>query len=68
MRGKECELEIRVAASGFVISVDSGRGDALVCQTARAAVLKAGTLPVSPDPDVFKQMSTIKIRMAPYQN
>lgn len=68
MRGKECELEIKVASSGFVISVDSGRGDGVVCQSARAAVLKVGTLPVSPDPEVFKQMSTIKIKMAPYQN
>lgn len=65
MRGKNCELTIRLASSGFVISVDTGSGDARVCQSARNAVLKAGTLPVSQDPEVFKEMSTIRLTVAP---
>ena len=65
MRGKECQLTISVAPSGFVKNVDQGRGDAQVCQSARNAVLKASTLPVSKDPEVYKQMETIKLTVRP---
>ena len=65
MRGKECQLTISLAPSGFVKSVDQGVGDERVCQSARTAVLKAGTLPVSKDPEVYKQMETIKLTVRP---
>ena len=65
MRGKSCELTIRVAPSGFVKSVDTGRGDANVCRSAQNAVLKATTLPVSEDPEIYEQMSTIKLTVKP---
>ena len=65
MRGKSCELTIRVAPSGFVKSVDTGSGDANVCRSAQNAVLKATTLPVSEDPEIYEQMSTIKLTVKP---
>ncbi|MDX1706685.1 cell envelope integrity protein TolA [Pseudidiomarina sp.] len=65
MRGKKCELTISLSPSGFVKSVDTGSGDQRVCQSARAAVLKAGNLPVSQDPEVYKEMSTVKLTVAP---
>lgn len=65
MQGKSCELTIRVAPSGFVKSVDTGSGDASVCRSAQNAVLKATTLPVSDDPEVYEQMSTIKLTVKP---
>ena len=65
MQGKSCELTISVAPSGFVKSVDTGNGDASVCRSARNAVLKANTLPVSEDPEIYQQMSTIKLTVKP---
>lgn len=67
MRGKECVLTISVAPSGFVKSVNQGEGDPTVCQSARNAVLKANTLPVSQDPEVYKLMETIELTVAPKQ-
>lgn len=65
MSGKKCDLIIRLASDGLVISVDNGVGDPLVCDSARKAVLKANTLPVSVDPDVNQQMREIKLTMEP---
>ena len=65
MSGKSCELTISVATSGFVKSVTTGAGDAAVCRSAENAVLKATTLPVSQDPEVYEQMSTIKLTVKP---
>lgn len=65
MRGKSCELTINVAPSGFVKSVNTGSGDDNVCRSARNAVLKANTLPVSEDPDIYAEMATIKLTVKP---
>ncbi|MEX1221920.1 MAG: cell envelope integrity protein TolA [Idiomarina sp.] len=65
MRGKSCELTISVAPSGFVKSVNTGSGDDNVCRSARNAVLKANTLPVSEDPDIYAEMATIKLTVKP---
>lgn len=65
MQGKSCRLTIRLAKNGFVTSVNQGNGDPIVCQSARAAILKVGTLPVSSDPDVFQQMKEITFTMEP---
>ncbi|CAB0149469.1 IgA-specific serine endopeptidase autotransporter [Pseudidiomarina piscicola] len=68
MRGKECKVRIRVASSGFVISVDTIGGDTGVCQATQNAVFKAGTLPVSKDPEIFKEMETIDLTVQPEFN
>ena len=65
MSGKSCELTISLAPSGFVKSVTTGAGDPAVCRSAENAVLKATTLPVSEDPEVYQQMSTIKLTVKP---
>jgi len=65
MRGKSCELTISVSPSGFVKSVTTGSGDDNVCRSARNAVLKANTLPVSEDPDIYKEMANIKLTVRP---
>lgn len=65
MRGKSCELTISVARSGFVTNVTTGSGDESVCRSARNAVLKANTLPVSEDPEIYQEMSTIKLTVRP---
>ncbi|TKB45794.1 cell envelope integrity protein TolA [Thalassotalea mangrovi] len=65
MKNKSCDLKIKLASSGFVISVTPITGDQIVCQEAVKAVTKAGTLPVSKDPEVFKQMSEINLKYTP---
>ncbi len=65
MRGKQCVVNINLAPSGFVISVTKGAGDARVCQAAETAVLKAGTLPVSKDPEVFAKLKNINLTVKP---
>lgn len=65
MEGKSCKLTISLAPSGFVTNVQLGQGDSTVCAAAKTAIYKAGTLPVSKDPDVFKEMRTISLTVAP---
>lgn len=65
MRGKSCELRISIARDGFVTNVQIVNGDRAVCESARAAVLRAGSLPVSEDADVYREMSNILLRVEP---
>ncbi len=68
MLGKSCKLTISLAPSGFVKNVVSGQGDRIVCDAAQKAIYKAGTLPVSKDPEVFKEMRTISLTVVPEFN
>ena len=65
MEGKSCKLMISLAPSGFVTQVRLVSGDAVVCEAAKRAVYKAGTLPVSKDPEVFKEMRNIDVTVVP---
>lgn len=65
MAGKTCVLNIKLAQDGFVVSVNSGKGDPLVCNSARKAVQKAGTLPMSSDPEVNRKMRDIDLVVEP---
>jgi len=65
MEGKSCKLTISLAPSGFVVNVVIGKGDKVVCDASKTAIYKAGTLPVSKDPEVFKEMRTISLTVVP---
>ncbi|MCW8866686.1 MAG: cell envelope integrity protein TolA [Colwellia sp.] len=65
MEGKSCKLMISLAPSGFVTQVRVVAGDDVVCEAAKRAVYKAGTLPVSKDPEVFKEMRNIDVIVVP---
>lgn len=65
MEGKSCKLTVSLAPSGFVTNVVLGKGDRIVCEAAKTAIYRAGTLPVSKNPEVFKEMSTINITVVP---
>jgi len=65
MTDKSCRLTITLAPSGFVIGVEIGKGDKVVCDAANLAINKAGTLPVSKDPEVFKEMRKIAVTVTP---
>jgi hypothetical protein len=61
MRGKTCTIGVKLASSGFVISVDNGQGDPAVCRSGKAAVLKANQLPVPKDPAAFEMMKEFNL-------
>ncbi|PCI52217.1 MAG: protein TolA [Gammaproteobacteria bacterium] len=65
MEGKSCKLLISLAPSGFVTQARIVDGDAVVCEAAKRAVYKAGTLPVSKDPEVFNEMRNIDVIVVP---
>ena len=65
MLDKSCRLTITLAPSGFVIDVNVNNGDKVVCDAATVAIKKAGSLPVSKDPEVFKAMRTIAVNVIP---
>ncbi len=65
MEGKSCKLLISLAPSGFVTKASVTGGDAVVCEAAKRAVYKAGTLPVSKDPEVFKEMRNLRVTVVP---
>jgi colicin import membrane protein len=65
MEGKSCKLMISLASSGFVTQVRNVSGDSVVCEAAKRAVYKAGTLPVSKDPEIFKEMRNIGVTVVP---
>lgn len=68
MRGKSCKVSVRLASDGFVISSQTQGGDAVVCRAAKAAIQKAGKLPVSPDPQVYNFMKEINLIVEPTFN
>jgi colicin import membrane protein len=65
MRGKSCQLNVRLASSGLVIQAKVLRGDPILCRAANAAVLKAGTLPVSKEADVYEKLRDINLTVEP---
>lgn len=65
MRGKTCVIGVKLASSGFVISVDNGRGDPAVCRSGKTAVLKAKQLPVPKDPAAFEMLKEFTLKLEP---
>ncbi len=65
MVDKSCRLTINLASSGFVTGVKVEQGDKVVCDAAQTAILKAETLPVSKDPEVFKEMRKLAVTVIP---
>lgn len=65
MRGKSCRINIRLASNGFVTRVGVLSGDKAVCDATVRAVNRAGTLPVSADPDVYNQLKDINLTVSP---
>lgn len=65
MRGKSCRLNIKLASNGLVLSVKVLQGDTYLCRAAESAVLKATTLPMSSEPDVYEKMKNINLTVEP---
>ena len=65
MKGQSCNLNVKLAFSGLVTSVNIMSGDNKVCKAAERAVLKAETLPVSKEPDVYQELKDISLTVEP---
>lgn len=65
MSGKSCSLIISITSSGFVTNVTTGKGDPVVCNAAKIGVLKLGTIPMSDNPDVYKQFKKFELEYIP---
>ncbi|WP_028781642.1 cell envelope integrity protein TolA [Shewanella sp. 38A_GOM-205m] len=68
MRGKVCKVKVRLAKDGFVTNSQIIEGDPVVCRAAKAAINKAGRLPVSQEPDVYQLMKEINLEVRPEFN
>lgn len=66
-KGLLCQLSVRIAPGGVVLSVDivKSSGNDLLDRSAKAAVLKASPLPVPDDPKLFNEFRTIKLNVRP---
>lgn len=65
MRNRSCSVNIRLATTGFVTSVNVLSGDKTVCDAAVRALNRIGTLPMSSDPDVYRELKDITLRVEP---
>lgn len=65
MRNRSCSVNIRLATTGFVTSVNVIGGDKNVCDAAVRALNRIGTLPMSSDPDVYRELKDITLRVEP---
>lgn len=63
--GKRCVVNITLARSGFVTRVNIVEGDDAVCRAAKNAVLKAESLPVSAENDVYQELKEINLTVEP---
>jgi len=65
MKDKRCTLTISLAPSGVVNNVFASKGDTEVCNATKKSILNIGTLPVSQEPHIFKEIAIIHLTIAP---
>ncbi|OFA30943.1 protein TolA [Glaciecola punicea] len=63
--GETCLVNVRLAPDGLVLRVEAVSGKPALCRIAKAAILRAGTLPMSKDPDVMAQFRQFDIEVSP---
>lgn len=63
--GEYCSVSVKLAPDGLVLLAKAQSGNPALCRIAEAAVLKAGTLPVSKDPEVMAQFRNFTIEVRP---
>jgi colicin import membrane protein len=65
MKRQSCKLNIKLAFTGFVTSVTVMSGEDKVCKAAERAILKAETLPVSKESDVYQEFKDFNLTVEP---
>ena len=63
--GETCVVNVRLAPDGLVLQTKAINGKPALCRIAEAAILRAGTLPVSKDPEVMTQFRNFEIEVSP---
>lgn len=63
--GETCLVTIQLAPDGLVLSVNAVSGNTALCRIAEAAVLRAGTLPMSKDPEVSSRFRKFELEVSP---
>jgi colicin import membrane protein len=63
--GETCLVNVRLAPDGLVLRAEAVSGKPALCRIAKAAILRAGTLPMSKDPDVMAQFRQFDIEVSP---
>ena len=63
--GETCVVNVRLAPDGLVLQTKAITGKPALCRIAEAAILRAGTLPVSKDPEVMAQFRNFEIEVSP---
>jgi colicin import membrane protein len=62
--GETCLVNIQLAPDGLVLKVQAVSGKPALCRIAEAAVLRAGTLPVSKDPEVMSRFRKFELEVS----
>ncbi|MDT0594674.1 cell envelope integrity protein TolA [Glaciecola petra] len=60
-----CNLRVRLAPDGLVLQVTILEGNQALCRETESTILRLSSLPMSPDPAVYKQMNPITFIMRP---
>ncbi|GAB6262130.1 cell envelope integrity protein TolA [Photobacterium sp. CCB-ST2H9] len=63
--GKECNLQMRLSASGLLLDVADVGGDNSLCRAAKAAVVKVSQFPMPEDPAVAEKVRSIRLTVKP---
>jgi colicin import membrane protein len=64
-KGSSCLLNLRLASDGLILSVKVLEGDPALCRAAQAAALKASSVPMSNDPDVYDKLKNTNMTIRP---
>jgi len=62
--GETCVVNVRLAPDGLVLQTRAISGKAALCRIAEAAIIRAGTLPASKDPEVMAQFRNFEIEIS----
>jgi colicin import membrane protein len=62
--GETCLVNVRLASDGLVLKTSAISGKPALCRIAEAAILRAGTLPMSKDPEVMAQFRQFDIEVS----
>ncbi|MGL5334685.1 MAG: cell envelope integrity protein TolA, partial [Enterovibrio sp.] len=59
MQGKKCQLSVRLAPDGLVLSVTLLSGDQVLCRSAKASVVNINKFPMPSGPEVVEKLRDI---------
>lgn len=67
-RGKQCQVDLRLIATGstaIVSDIKTVRGDNTLCRATKRAITQVNSFPLPSDPAVAEQLKSIRLTVAP---